>query len=260
MSKPQLQGRTASHYDTHPFEFMTDEDHERIDELQPLPFRAFVEKYLNAGDSVGEIGCGPGRGTMYLEAKGMAVTAIDLSFGSLKMAAQRATESGFVQCTNLSLPFPDECFDAVVSDGVIHHTPDPRLAFGENSRILKRGGFMYLGVYNRRGYYHYLYTYFGKPVRWLEKRGWGRAMVNSTLLPVYYLVHLVKSRGKRTWRGAKNFFYDYIITPQATFHSKEEIEMWASRESLSLQEYTPKFGNTHIFVFRKGNSGSNSIE
>ena len=57
---------------------------------------------------------------------------------------------------------------------------------------------MYLGVYKRNRYYYYLYTYVGRPVRWLEHRAWGRALVNSTLLPVYYLVHLLKSRGQRT--------------------------------------------------------------
>jgi hypothetical protein len=40
-----------------------------------------------------------------------------------------------------------------------------------------------------------------------------QVLVDSTLPPIYYLVHLVKSRGRRTWHGAKSFFYDYIITP-----------------------------------------------
>jgi len=89
------------------------------------------------------------------------------------------------------------------------------------------------------------------PVRWLEHRPWGRALVNGTLLPVYYLAHLVKSRGKRTWRGARNFFYDYIITPRATFHTREEVEEWGRRSGLELLEYHPNVGNVHAFFFRK---------
>jgi hypothetical protein len=88
-------------------------------------------------------------------------------------------------------------------------------------------------------------------VRWLERRSWGRALVNGTLLPVYYLAHLAKSRGKRTWQGAKNFFYDYIITPRATFHTREEVEEWGRRNGLELLEYYPDIGNVHAFVFRK---------
>ncbi len=110
---------------------------------------------------------------------------------------------------------------------------------------------MYLAVYRRKRYYFYLYTYVGKPVRWLEKSRWGRALIKGTLIPLYYLVHLAKSRGKRTWRGAKNFFYDYIITPQATFHTREEVEAWGSRLGLQLLTYEEHVGNVHAFVFRK---------
>jgi hypothetical protein len=94
----------------------------------------------------------------------------------------------------------------------------------------------------------------------MEKRTWGRAFVYSTLLSLYYLVHLVKSRGKRTWLGAKNFFYDYIVTPQATFHSKSEIERWASDKGLELLDYDPNVGNVHVFIFQNksgiGKTGS----
>lgn len=76
-------------------------------------------------------------------------------------------------------------------------------------------------------------------------------LVHSTLLPVYYFAHLIKSRGKRTWYGARNFFYDYIITPQATFHTKDEIVEWGKEMSLELIDYDPDVGNIHAFVFRK---------
>src|SRR3972149_1351125 len=45
------------------------------------------------------------------------------------------------------------CFDAVVSDGVIHHTPDAPQAFRENARLVRDGGHMYVAVYRRHRYY-----------------------------------------------------------------------------------------------------------
>jgi ubiquinone/menaquinone biosynthesis C-methylase UbiE len=54
-----------------------------------------------------------------------------------------------------------------------------------------------------------------------------------------------------TWHGAKSFFYDYIITPQATFHTKEEIVTWAAEEGFELIEYDENVGNVHAFVIRK---------
>jgi SAM-dependent methyltransferase len=249
-----LQARTAAHYDAHPLDFLTPDDEARIEDWQPRAFRRFAEKFLRADDRIAEIGCGPGRATLYLVRKGFAVFAIDLSFGSVQLARRRAPEAVYAVGTNLGLPLQDEAFDAVISDGVIHHTPDPPRAFAEDVRILRPGGHLYLALYNRHGHYRYFYTYVGAPIRWLEKRGWGRALVRATLLPIYYVVHLVKSRGKRTWRGAGHFFYDYFMTPRASFHSREEVEAWGRAAGSSLVDYDPDVGNVHAFVFRKGDT------
>ena len=51
-STQAMQRGTATHYETHPFEFMTEDDDARIEALQPAPFRQFVNRYLRAGDAV----------------------------------------------------------------------------------------------------------------------------------------------------------------------------------------------------------------
>ena len=153
-----LHRATTAHYDDHPFDFMTADDEARIEQIQPAPFVAYVDEYLRAGDCVAEIGCGPGRGTLYLCRRGMIVDAVDISAASLDLARRRAPAATFTLASNLELPFADAAFDAVVSDGVIHHTPDAARAFAENVRILKPGGTMYLAVYRRAHYYYYLYN------------------------------------------------------------------------------------------------------
>lgn len=250
-----LQRRTAAHYDAYPFEFLTPENETRIAAIQPAPFRQFVEAYAAAGMKVGEIGCGPGRGTMYLAQHGLDVTALDLSRTSIALARGRTPRARFVQGSNLALPFADASFDLVVSDGVLHHTPDPRRSFAENVRVLKPGGYFYVGVYNRRRYYYYIYTYAGI-LRRIERAWLGRVLIMTTLFPIYYLIHLLKSRGQRTVRGARNFFYDYIMTPQASFHTREEIAGWGADAGLKLVAYDPSMGNVHVFVFRKTAGGT----
>jgi ubiquinone/menaquinone biosynthesis C-methylase UbiE len=246
-----LQARTAAHYDAYPLEFLTPADEAAIRDQQPAPFRRFVEQHLRPGAWVAEVGCGPGRGTLFLTRHKAAVVAVDISYRSLLLARRRAPTGRFVLSTNLALPFEEAEFDGVVSDGVIHHTPNARAAFAENVRIVKPGGLLYLGIYNRRKHYYYLYTLLGGPIRSLESRASGRALLFGTIVPLYWLVHLIKSRGRRTWQGAVHFFYDYFVTPRASFHTREEVCGWAHEEGLELLEYDPSLGNVHVFVFRK---------
>jgi len=247
----ELQARTAEHYDRYPFEFMTPSDESAIRATQPEPFRRFVDQYVTATSRVAEIGCGPGRGTLFLLDKTAHLIAVDISYRSLVMARQRTPYTAFIRATNLMLPFQSDSFDVVISDGVIHHTPDARQAFGENARIAAVGGTLYIGVYNRKRYYYYFYTVLGPLLQRLERNIAGRAFIYATALPLYWLVHLVKSGGKRTWKGAINFFYDYIMTPRASFHTYEEVCIWGREEGLDLLAYDPSLGNVHVFVFRK---------
>jgi SAM-dependent methyltransferase len=230
---------------------MTPADERAIADMQPKPFLQFVAQHVLPGNRVAEIGCGPGRATLFLASRGIDVVAVDISRHSLRLARERAPAAQFLCASNLDLPLRSGRFDVVVSDGVIHHTPDPQRSFAENVRLLRSGGVYYLGVYKRRRYYYYLYLYIGRPLRWLERRSAGRRVLMATAVPLYWLAHQIKSGGRRTWRGAVNFFYDYFITPQASFHTYEEICAWGALEGLQLLDYDPGLGNVHVFVFRR---------
>lgn len=51
----------------------------------------------------------------------------------------------------MRLPFPEERFDLIVSDGVLHHTPDPQKAFEALVPYLAPGGEIAIHVYRRMG-------------------------------------------------------------------------------------------------------------
>ena len=57
----------------------------------------------------------------------------------------------FVQGDALQLPFPSSCFDAILSEGVLHHTPSTRSAILAASRVLSTGGEFGFYVYRRKG-------------------------------------------------------------------------------------------------------------
>lgn len=105
------------------------------------------------GQRVLDVGCGPGFWARYLAARGVDYTGIDLSPRSAAMAARSLELLGLrgqVQVGNAeALPFADAIFDAVISEGVIHHTPDTQACIDGIHRVLRPGGRAAVSVYYR---------------------------------------------------------------------------------------------------------------
>jgi arsenite methyltransferase len=105
---------------------------------------------LEAGERVLDLGSGAG--TDSLVAAQMVgdrghVTGIDMTPAMLAKARAAAAELGatnveFVEAEAERLPFPDESFDVVVSNGVIDLVPDKDAVFAELHRVLVPGGRM----------------------------------------------------------------------------------------------------------------------
>ncbi len=152
----------------------------------------------------------------------------------------------------LALPVRDAVLDAAICEGVLHHTPDAAAGFREIARVLRPGGVMFVSIYKRWRYYRLLYGSLGRLMRIAHRHAVGRRVLELTVLPLYHLVHLVKWWGATTWDGSKNFFYDYFVTPWASFHTRAEVEAWARREGLTQVAYDGHYrSNFHSFVFRK---------
>ena len=88
-----LQSKTKEHYESYPFDFLEDKDLTDARSLQPEPFVKFVETYLTGDQRVIDIGCGPGRAVIYLNARLRQVYAVDLTLEALKLTRSRADAS-----------------------------------------------------------------------------------------------------------------------------------------------------------------------
>ena len=245
-----MQTQEETLYDKHPFDWIERyRPDELLDTVPPL-LAATLEK---ASDSalIFDIGCGAGRVVSYMAWKGLRCVGLDFSRVSVELMMRRTGKQGIV-ASNLELPLREECADLLISDGVIHHTMDPFKAFAENCRVLKSGGMLYLAVYKPGGRYAALYRRPGSAIRRLLHRPLGRFLVHASMLPAYYFVHVLKSKGRITWRGAKNLFYDYFATPRVAFLSKRDVENWCGRCRVHITGYdaNPRL-DVHSFLLQK---------
>jgi SAM-dependent methyltransferase len=134
------------------------EDLDYPDELANVPESA-VESFagvanpfslgrMNGGECVLDLGSGAGTDSLVaaqMVGEAGHVTGIDMTPAMLKKARAAAAEMGatnveFVEGEAEWLPFADESFDVVISNGVIDLIPDKDAVFAQLHRVLVPGG------------------------------------------------------------------------------------------------------------------------
>jgi len=111
-----------------------------------------------------EVGVGTGKNLRYYR-EGHSVTAIDFSPKMMERARKNAerwgVEANLLLMDAQALEFEDSAFDSAVSTFVLCSVPDPVRGLREVSRVLRRGGRVYLleHVLSRK-----------QPVRWVMQR------------------------------------------------------------------------------------------
>lgn len=117
-------------------------------------------------------GCGLGHEASFIHAQRRAeVVGIE---PELADAARARAEPGlrFVEASVLDMPFADATFDAVFYHHVIEHVPDAEGSLREIARVLRPGGWLYVGTPNRHRVAGYIGSFDAHP---LEKLRWNLA-------------------------------------------------------------------------------------
>jgi 2-polyprenyl-3-methyl-5-hydroxy-6-metoxy-1,4-benzoquinol methylase len=144
-------------------------EHHQLDDKNLSAFGLLTQaKELTRGKGkLLDIGAGRGELLRAARAAGWEVTGIE---PSSRFAAYAATYSGasirsqpVEQCA-----FPDNSFDCVVLSAVLEHLYNPDETIGEISRILRRGGAVFIDVPNEEG----LYFKVGNLYQRLRGRDW----------------------------------------------------------------------------------------
>jgi len=128
---------------------------------------AFLEKYINPGEKILDLGCGNGRLLGLLKDKKIEYTGVDSSENLIRIAKDKYKEENakFLVVEALNLPFYENSFNKVFCIAVLHHIPSDefRLKFLEEAkRVLKPKGLLILTVWNligRESTFWFLFKY-----------------------------------------------------------------------------------------------------
>ena len=140
-------------------EFFDEVERYRYAEYAPW-MRQVMEFDRFVGARLLEIGCGMGTDLLQFARGGARCVGIDLTPRSVEITRHRFrlydAAGAFMISDGEHLPFPDESFDAVYSNGVLHHTPDTAGAIREVHRVLRPGGVAKVMLYHRNSLNYWL--------------------------------------------------------------------------------------------------------
>lgn len=99
-----------------------------------------------------DLGCGDGATIWALDRRGLlgeTTWAVDLSAVRVKNATEAVRGVRGVVADAVAVPLPDNCADGVICSQVIEHVADEHALVAEMARLLRPGGWWYVGTVMR---------------------------------------------------------------------------------------------------------------
>lgn len=153
-----IETRVNAFYESTPFP-----DYEGMESINSLVAKAEKGGFANLLDhriphniNILEVGCGTGQLSNFLSYGQRNVFGTDLSHNSLQLAESfrqrnNLEHAGFYKMNLFKPCFKEGSFDLVICNGVLHHTGDPRSGFTRIAPLVKKGGYILIGLYNKYG-------------------------------------------------------------------------------------------------------------
>jgi 2-polyprenyl-3-methyl-5-hydroxy-6-metoxy-1,4-benzoquinol methylase len=217
-------------YEKTPFPNYDDVDNQRalLEKARAGTFARLLNEQIPYGARVLEVGCGTGQLTNFLSIAHRSVLGIDVCLNSLRLAHGFKSEHGLERATfaqmNLFRPaLRLAFFDLVISNGVLHHTSDCRLAFRTIGRLVKPGGHLLVGLYS--AYSRKLHSA-------------RRVVVRFTGLTSPWLDPHFRKIGAAGKREA--WFQDQYHHPHETSHTLDEVLGWMEEDGFRFVNSIPK--------------------
>ncbi|EIJ35981.1 Methyltransferase type 11 [Thiothrix nivea DSM 5205] len=220
-----------SFYEKTPFPDYDDFDHvgSLISKAKEGLFARLLDEQIPFGYKILECGCGTGQLTNFLSIASRTVIGTDICINSLKMAndfkqANNLRRAHFYQMNLFRPAFRAGSFDLVISNGVLHHTSNPLLAFKSIASLVKPGGYILVGLYHRYGRLatdlrRFVFGLTGDRMRFLDQR-----LLNSK----------IGKTKKNSW------FMDQYKNPHESKHTVGEVLNWLQEVNFKFIHAIPK--------------------
>jgi SAM-dependent methyltransferase len=145
------------------YEFATREFFDEVERHRYQEYAPWMPEVMGFGEFAGarllEVGCGMGTDLLQFARGGALCTGVDLTPRSVEVSSLHfglyGMRADFVLADGERLPFADNSFDVVYSNGVLHHTPDTAGGVRELHRVLRPGGVAKVMLYHRNSLYYW---------------------------------------------------------------------------------------------------------
>lgn len=195
------------------------------------------------GKLILDVGCGNGILCKALGEKEAKVYAIDYST-SVWNAQERMSHKNvcYIQADLHFLPFKNETFDIVYSNGVLHHTPNTENAFNQVASKVKTGGKYYVWLYKRGDTLKFnTFLYVTDGLRFVVNKLPDSIQENIIEFLVRLKIRFNKSKGRHEDTDViRTDWYDTLTPTYKYYHTFEEAEKWFSKNKFTNIRQTHK--------------------
>ena len=208
------------------------------------------KKFIGFNKNVLEVGCGTGQLSLYFSiGTNNKVYALDPTIESINLGNKFSLKNKienikFVNADIFDDVFNDKIFDFIWTNGVLHHTKNPSLAFDIISKYLKKMD-IFVGLYNRYGrlrtlFRRFLFKFFG-----------------SSLIKI--LDPTLRNIKKGNDQQVKAWIRDQYEHPVESLHTLDEVLLWFKKNNIEYINSIPScsFSNVeNLNLFQKSPVGN----